>query len=105
MESLYLSQSSVFLYTDFSSLSKSSLPLTIFGLMARPKGKTIKWSLSLDFVNWKQNDWVTLLPIAEFVYNNTKNPTICHISFKLNCNVVGHPTCWTLCHITYTESC
>ena len=37
------------------------------------------------FVNWKQNDWACLLPIAEFIYNNAKNASTGHISFELNC--------------------
>ena len=37
------------------------------------------------FINWKQNNWVRLLPIAKFSYNNIKNANIGHILFKLNC--------------------
>ena len=37
------------------------------------------------FVNFKQNDWVWLLPMAEFVYNNTKNTSTGFTSFELNC--------------------
>ncbi len=36
------------------------------------------------FVNWKQNDWARLLPITEFVYNNTKNAVTSHTLFELN---------------------
>ncbi len=36
------------------------------------------------FVNWKQDDWVRLLPIAEFAYNNAKNASTGHTPFKLN---------------------
>ena len=36
------------------------------------------------FVNFKQNDWARLLPIAKFAYNNTKNPSTNHTLFKLN---------------------
>lgn len=36
-------------------------------------------------VNWEQNNWTKLLPMAEFAYNNTKNTSIGHMSFKLNC--------------------
>ncbi len=36
------------------------------------------------FVNWKQDDWARLLPMAEFVYNNAKNTSTGHISFELN---------------------
>ena len=38
------------------------------------------------FINFKQNDWARFLPIAEFTYNNTKNASTSHASFKLNCN-------------------
>ena len=41
------------------------------------------------FVNWKQNDWVRLLLMAEFAYNNAKNANTGHTSFKLNCGF--HP--------------
>ena len=36
------------------------------------------------FVNWEQNDWVRLLPIAEFAYNNAKNASTGHTLFELN---------------------
>ena len=36
------------------------------------------------FVNFKQNDWAKLLPIAEFAYNNAKNANIGHTPFELN---------------------
>ena len=36
------------------------------------------------YVNFKQNDWVRLLPIAEFAYNNAKNASIGHLLFELN---------------------
>ena len=37
------------------------------------------------FVNFEQNDWARLLPMAEFAYNNAKNPSTGYTSFKLNC--------------------
>ena len=37
------------------------------------------------FVNFKQNDWLRLLPIAEFAYNNAKNANTGYTPFKLNC--------------------
>ena len=37
------------------------------------------------FVNFKQNDWARLLPMAEFIYNNIKNASNSHMPFKLNC--------------------
>ena len=36
-------------------------------------------------VNFKQNDWVRFLPIAEFAYNNAQNISIGYIPFELNC--------------------
>ena len=38
------------------------------------------------FVNWEQNDWARLLPMAEFVYNNSKNASTSHTPFELNCS-------------------
>ena len=36
------------------------------------------------FVNWEQNDWVKLLPMAEFAYNNAKNASTSRTVFKFN---------------------
>ena len=41
------------------------------------------------FVNFEQNDWARLLPMAEFAYNNAKNASTGHIPFELNCGY--HP--------------
>ena len=41
------------------------------------------------FVNFEQNDWAQLLPIAEFAYNNAKNASTGFTPFKLNCGY--HP--------------
>ena len=41
------------------------------------------------FVNFEQNDWARLLPMAEFAYNNAKNSSTGHTSFELNCGY--HP--------------
>ena len=41
------------------------------------------------FVNFEQNNWAKLLPMAEFAYNNTKNASTGHTSFELNCGY--HP--------------
>ena len=41
------------------------------------------------FVNFEQNDWAKLLPMAEFAYNNAKNASTSHTLFKLNCGF--HP--------------
>ena len=44
------------------------------------------------FVNFEQNDWARLLPMAEFAYNNAKNASTGHTPFELNCGY--HP--WML---------
>ncbi len=36
------------------------------------------------FVNWEQDDWAKLLPIAEFDYNNAKNTSTGHTLFELH---------------------
>ena len=36
------------------------------------------------FVNFKQNNWVRVLPMAEFAYNNAKNASTAHTLFELN---------------------
>ncbi len=41
------------------------------------------------FVNWEQDDWARLLPMAEFAYNNIKNANIGHTPFEFNCGY--HP--------------
>ncbi len=41
------------------------------------------------FVNWEQDDWARLLPLAEFAYKNTKNASTGHTPFELNCGY--HP--------------
>ena len=37
------------------------------------------------FINFKQNDWARLLPMAKFTYNNAKNASTGHIPFEWNC--------------------
>ncbi len=41
------------------------------------------------FINCEQDDWASLLPIAEFAYNNAKNASTGHTPFELNCSY--HP--------------
>ena len=36
-------------------------------------------------MNFEQNDWARLLPIAKFAYNNAKNSSTGHTLFELNC--------------------
>ena len=37
------------------------------------------------FVNFEQDDWAKLRPIAEFAYNNAKNASTSFTPFELNC--------------------
>ena len=37
------------------------------------------------FVNFEQNNWARLLPMANFAYNNAKNANTGHTPFELNC--------------------
>ena len=41
------------------------------------------------FVNFKQNDWARVLPMAKFFYNNGKNSSTDYMLFELNCGY--HP--------------
>ena len=41
------------------------------------------------FVNYKQDNWARILPMAEFAYNNAKNTSIGYMPFELNCGY--HP--------------
>ena len=41
------------------------------------------------FINFKQNNWASLLPMVEFAYNNAKNANTGHTPFELNCRY--HP--------------
>ena len=41
------------------------------------------------FINFQQNDWAKLLPMAQFAYNNAKNASTGHMPFELNCGY--HP--------------
>lgn len=38
------------------------------------------------FDNFEEDNWATLLPMAKFVYNDTKNASIDHTVFELNCS-------------------
>ncbi len=48
------------------------------------KNSTIEAYLR-TFVNWEQDNWTSLLPMAEFAYNNAKNASTRHTPFELNC--------------------
>ena len=47
------------------------------------------------FINFEQNDWVRLLLMAEFAYNNAKNASTGFTPFELNC--------WYLPRVSYKE--
>ena len=52
-------------------------------------GQTEKQNSTIEvylraFVNLEQNDWVRLLPMAEYAYNNAKNASTDHMPFELN---------------------
>ncbi len=44
------------------------------------------------FVNFEQNNWARLLPMAEFAYNNAKNASSGHTPFELNCSYYPQPS-------------
>ena len=53
-------------------------------------GQTERQNSSMEaylraFVNFEQNDWARLLPMAEFAYNNAKNTSTGYTPFELNC--------------------
>ena len=62
--------------------------------MAKKYGNYIKLVLAVlafiplqylwPFVNWEQNDWVYLLLMAKFAYNNAKNASTGYTLFELN---------------------
>ena len=37
------------------------------------------------FVNWEQDNWARLLPMAKFAYNNVKNASTGYTLLELNC--------------------
>ena len=37
------------------------------------------------FINFEQNNWARLFPIAKFAYNNAKNTSTGYLLFELNC--------------------
>ena len=45
------------------------------------------------FVNFEQNNWVRLLPIAKCTYNNAKNASTDHTAFELNCGYHSASCC------------
>ena len=57
-------------------------------------GQTEKQNSTMEaylwaFVNFEQNDWARLLPMAEFAYDNAKNASTGYMPFELNCGY--HP--------------
>lgn len=67
-------------------------PSTIFHLQT--DNQTERWNSIMKayfraFVSFEQNNWARFLPIIKFTYNNTKNASINHTLFELNCGY--HP--------------
>ena len=61
---------------------------------SRTDGQTERQNSTIEtylrtFVKWEQNNCARLLPIAEYIYNNTKNASTGHMPFKFNCGC--HP--------------
>ena len=62
----------------------------LFTAFYYPTNRKIEWQNNIIeayryvFVNYKQNNWVCFLLMAEFAYNNIKNASIGHTLFKLN---------------------
>lgn len=84
-------QSSYLCYITFLTL-KQKLVTTFY---LQTNGQTKKQNNILKaylcaFVNKKQNDWIRLLLMVEFVYNNTKNTNIDHMPFELHCGYYPH---------------
>ena len=91
--------------TDWGLLFTSkfwSLPCYFLGIKQRlftafhlqTDGQTKRQNRTIEaylqaFVNFEQNDWAWLLPMAEFAYNNTKNASTGFTLFELNCGY--HP--------------
>ena len=91
--------------TDRGSLFTLKFWLSLCYFLGIKRGLSIAFYLQMDgqikkqnsimeaylwaFVNFEQNNWAQLLPIAEFAYNNTKNASTGYILFELNCRY--HP--------------
>ena len=54
------------------------------------------------YVNYQQDNWTELLPLAEFAYNNFKQETIKHTTFFANYGY--HPPYESIGHLTPQES-
>ena len=54
------------------------------------------------YVNYQQDNWTELLPLAEFSYNNSKQEMIQHTSFFANYRY--HPTNESIGHLTPQEN-
>ena len=70
-------------------LSRHSKKLFI-AFNSQTNGQTKRLNSTIEaylraFINWEQDDWAKLLPMAEFTYNNIKNTSIGHTLFELNC--------------------
>src|SRR5713226_7631089 len=61
--------------------------LTVFHLQTDGQTKQINQTIEIYlryYINYKQNNWVNLLPLTQFIYNSTKLKGIGIISFFIN---------------------
>ena len=79
--------SSLYYFLDIKRRLSTAFYLQIDGQTER-QNSTMEAYLRA-FVNFKQNNWVRLLPMAEFAYNNAKNASTGFTPFELNCGY--HP--------------
>ena len=82
--SLFISKfwSSLCYFLGIKRWFSTAFYLQIDGQTERPKNTMEAYLRS--FVNFAQNDWAKLLPMAEFAYKNTKNASTSHTRFELN---------------------
>ncbi len=95
-ESIVTDQGSLFTSKFWSSLCyflgiKRKLSTAFY---PQTNGQTERQNSTMEaylraFVNWEQDNWTRLLPMAEFAYNNAKNASTGQTPFELNCGY--HP--------------
>ena len=95
-DSIISDRSSVFTFKFWSSLCyflsiKRRLSTTFY---SQTDSHTERQNSTMEaylraFVNYKNDNWARLLPMAEFTYNNTKHASIEYTLFELNCGY--HP--------------
>ena len=96
LDSIMINKGTLFILNLWLSLCyfldiKHWLPTAIYpqtDSQTKRQNSTIEAYLKA-FVNFKQNDYANLLPMAELAYNNAKNARSGHMPFELNCGY--HP--------------